>query len=86
MKGEFEMSKFDDIWDNPYDGYFDFNGDGKEDIDEQCIGDYVINECAKQAGLYNNELFDDADSFDADDSFDEDEYSLDENDDFLTKI
>lgn len=37
------------IWDNPFGGFFDFNGDGKEDLGEQWIAYQIFNECSKDS-------------------------------------
>lgn len=42
------MDKKKNFWDNPFEGMFDFNGDGKEDLCEQWIAMKIFEECAKK--------------------------------------
>lgn len=48
------MSFLDDLFENPFGGMFDINGDGKEDLGEQWLGFMVINECLKEDDDYED--------------------------------
>ncbi|MDO4563724.1 MAG: hypothetical protein Q4C12_07830 [Clostridia bacterium] len=42
------MSDKESFWDNPFGGLFDFDGDGKEDLDEQFIAYMIFEEVTKK--------------------------------------
>lgn len=50
------MSFFDDMWNNPFGGMFDFNHDGKEDFCEQWDG-YRMLERARKSSKNNNSYY-----------------------------
>ena len=59
----------DSLFDNPFGGIFDFNGDGKEDFGEQWLGYKVFDDISKRRGKQGGDSFDD-DFFDSDDETD----------------
>lgn len=55
---------FDGIFDNPFGGMFDFNGDGKEDFGEQWLGFKMMEQLSSDEEKESEKLFDDEDPFD----------------------
>lgn len=56
---------FDGIFDNPFGGMFDFNGDGKEDFGEQWLGFKIMEQLSSDEEKDSGKLFYDEDSFDS---------------------
>lgn len=53
-----DSSKKSSFWDNPFGGFFDFNGDGKEDLGEQWIAHQIFKECDEEDEFSDANLFD----------------------------
>lgn len=53
-----DSSKKSSFWDNPFGGFFDFNGDGKEDLGEQWIAHQIFKECDEEDEFADVNFFD----------------------------
>ena len=54
-----KRGSWDSIFGSPFGGFFDFNGDGKEDLVEQWLGYEILKDIFKEDGDQDSGIFDD---------------------------